>query len=413
MGHESCQECASVDAPLRQRRATPRALGASSRWRPRPGRPRGRLRPRSPSKLTVVLRRVRPRTIAGSVRLGPSTRTSSTRPIRSALRSAATRCTRSTSASSLACLTSSGTGLGKRSRLRPASRRVDERECAVEPNRVDQRQRLLEVVLGLAGESHDEIGTQRQIRNGVAQRVHEPEIAIAVVRATHCLQDARRAGLRWQVNVLADARALGHCRDDGRAEVLGMRAREPDPVDAVHGVARPQQLAELGVDVGTKVTTPGVDVLAEQRDLPDAGIGEPRDLGEDVPRPPTLLAAANSGDDAVRARGVASHRDLHPGLEASLAVDRKVRREVLVRPEPSTIDRVATRRDPVAEMRNRARPECDVDERIPLEDAFALRFGVAASDSDDEIGPLALHRAGIPQVARRAACPASRGWCTC
>ena len=177
-----------------------------------------------------------------------------------------------------------------------------------------------------------------------------------------------------------------------------MRAREPDPIDAVHGVARPQQLAELGVDVGTKVTTPGVDVLAEQRDLPDAGIRELRDLGEDVPWPPTLLTAANSGDDAVRARGVASHRNLHPGLEAPLAVDRKVRCEVLVRPEPSTIDRVATRRDPVAEMRNRARPESDIDERIPLEDAFALRFGVAASDSDDEIGPLALHRAGIPQV---------------
>ena len=39
-----------------------------------------------PQKLTVVFRRVRPRRIDGSVRLGPSTSTSSTRPTRSAFR---------------------------------------------------------------------------------------------------------------------------------------------------------------------------------------------------------------------------------------------------------------------------------------------------------------------------------------
>src|SRR5256885_416712 len=44
-----------------------------------------------PEKFTVVLRRVRPRSRFGSVRLGLSTRTRSSRPTRSALRPAATR----------------------------------------------------------------------------------------------------------------------------------------------------------------------------------------------------------------------------------------------------------------------------------------------------------------------------------
>src|SRR6266516_1661698 len=62
----------------------------------------------TPEKLTVVLRRVRPRSRLGSVRLGLSTRTSSTRPTRPALREAATCCTTSISRSMRSCFTSSG-----------------------------------------------------------------------------------------------------------------------------------------------------------------------------------------------------------------------------------------------------------------------------------------------------------------
>ena len=60
------------DAAERRRR---RALDAARR--------RSRPAAASPAKFTVVLRRVRPRRTDGSVRLGPSTSTSSTRPTRS------------------------------------------------------------------------------------------------------------------------------------------------------------------------------------------------------------------------------------------------------------------------------------------------------------------------------------------
>ena len=65
-----------------------------------------------PLKLTVVFRRVRPRSSAPSVRLGPSTSTSSMRPTRPALRAAAERWTTSIRRAIRSRLTSSGTWSG-------------------------------------------------------------------------------------------------------------------------------------------------------------------------------------------------------------------------------------------------------------------------------------------------------------
>ena len=149
----------------------------------------------------------------------------------------------------------------------------------------------------------------------VAQLADELEVALARVRAAHRLEDARRARLQRQVRVLADRRALGHRLDHRAAEVLRVRAREADALDPLDRVARAQQLAELGVDVGQQVAAPGVDVLAEQRQLAHALRGEVRDLGEHVAGAAADLAPAHRRDDAVGARRVAAHRDLHPRLE--------------------------------------------------------------------------------------------------
>ena len=70
----------------------------------------------------------------------------------------------------------------------------------------------------------------------------------------------------------------------------------------------------------------------------------------------------------------------------SLAVLRQVAGEVLVRAEPAAVDACATRADPLAEVRDRARPEGDVDLRVEVEDALLLRLGEAAADGDHEVG---------------------------
>src|SRR4051794_22858279 len=64
--------------------------------------------PASPSKLTALPCRVRPRSLVSSVRLVPSTNTSSVRPTKRWARSAARRCTTSTSRSIRSTLTGWG-----------------------------------------------------------------------------------------------------------------------------------------------------------------------------------------------------------------------------------------------------------------------------------------------------------------
>ena len=84
-----------------------------------------------------------------------------------------------------------------------------------------------------------------------------------------------------------------------------------------------------------------------------------------------------------------AHVELQPietcthAWNAPLAVLRQVAGEVrLGVAEAAARDAVAARADPVAEVRDRARPEGDVDVRVELEEPLALRLGVAAADGD-------------------------------
>ena len=200
--------------------------------------------------------------------------------------------------------------------------------------------------------------------------------------------------------MLADRRALGHRGDHGRAEVLRVRAGEADPLDPVDRVAGAQQLLERAADVAAV----GVDVLAEQRQLLHARAREALDLGQDLARPARDLAAAHRRHDAVRADRVAAHRDLHPGLEAALAVQRQPPREraLFGDPERAALDALAARAEPLAQVRDRARPEGDVHVRVEREQPLALRLGVAAADGDHLLRLALLQRARLGEVRGEA-----------
>ena len=117
---------------------------------------------------------------------------------------------------------------------------------------------------------------------------------------------------------------------------------------------------------------------------------------------PAHLAAAHGGHDAVGADRVAAHGDLNPRLERALALGGELRGEAaLVRgAERGTRDAEPSGAEPVAEMVDRARAEGDVDERITLEDAIALRLRVAAADCDHRVGVAHLEHLGVAEVGR-------------
>ena len=151
---------------------------------------------------------------------------------------------------------------------------------------------------------------------------------------------------------------------------------------------------------GREVSTPRVDVLAEERDLPDAVPRERFDLRDDLARSTALLPPPHRRHDAVGALRVAAHRHLHPRAEATLAMHRKRCRERVVGSESSPWNGVAACLDPLAEVRDRAGAERDVDERVQLEDPFALRLGIAAAHGDDEIGMPPLSRSRVAEIRR-------------
>src|SRR5262245_56427068 len=204
------------------------------------------------------------------------------------------------------------------------------------------------------------------------------------------------------MHVLTHVSALCHGCDHRLAKVLRVRAREADSLDSRHRVAGSQQLAELRSHCRGEIAAPRVHVLAEERDLSNSCRSEVADLSEDVARSSTLLAASDGRDDAVRALGVAAHRHLHPRLETPLPVKREIRGEVVVRTELPTLDGVTAGRDPVAEVRDRAGPERDVDEGVLLEDPLALRLRVTATHGNDDLGSVPLHRARVAEVRGEA-----------
>src|SRR3989449_3912199 len=93
---------------------------------------------------------------------------------------------------------------------------------------LDERQRLLEVVFGLAGEPDDDVGRERDPGYRPAQRRHHGEIARPVVAPQHPLEHARATALDRQVHVLAHGGRLPQGRDHTVREIRGIGRGETD-----------------------------------------------------------------------------------------------------------------------------------------------------------------------------------------
>ncbi len=105
---------------------------------------------------------------------------------------------------------------------------------------VGDLERALEVGVGLAREPDDDVGRDREVGNRGPGRAQPFEVARRGVAAVHARQRVVAARLQRQVQVLAHVRALGHRRDRLGAQILGVRRREADALDAVDRVERAQ-----------------------------------------------------------------------------------------------------------------------------------------------------------------------------
>ena len=178
-------------------------------WRRRS--PRGPARPArpAPAKFTVLLWRVRPRSRDGSVRDGPSTSTSMVRPTKRCARSVAWRWTASTRRSIRSRLTSGGSWSGSVAAVVP--RRGEKMNVKAESKRTSSTTSIVSSKSASVspGKPDDDVRAERAVRHALADHRHPVEVALAAVGAAHGLQDAARARLEREVDVLAHARQLG------------------------------------------------------------------------------------------------------------------------------------------------------------------------------------------------------------
>ena len=187
--------------------------------------------------------------------------------------------------------------------------RIDEREHLVVAHLVHEAVRVLEVLGGLAGESDDDVGGQRDVGYGVTQLRDKRAVMIARVAAVHGRKHRIRARLHGKVQRRHERAQRGEPADDLVVEVLRVAGGEPQALDA-RLVERVQHLGEARRAV--QVAPVGVHVLPQQRDLLHAGGHIALGLGHDVLQRPRLLASAHIRNDAVRAEVVAADGDGQP-----------------------------------------------------------------------------------------------------
>lgn len=95
-------------------------------------------------------------------------------------------------------------------------------------HRIEQRQRVLKLVVRLAAKAANKVARQRHVRHQRAYPIDQLQVRFARVTASHALQHRRVARLRGQMDVLANVRMRLHDVQHRVGKVLGMRRRETD-----------------------------------------------------------------------------------------------------------------------------------------------------------------------------------------
>ena len=166
-----------------------------------------------------------------------------------------------------------------------------------------------------------------------------------------------------------------------------------------------QQPAERRVAAVQALAMIGVDVLAEQRDLADAGLGEPLGLGDDLRNRPRNLGAARIGHDAEGAELVAAFLHGDEGRHAALA-DRRAAGRARRSNLSSTGNSVSTtlpcsaRAEQVGQPVIALRADHEIDRRRAAQDFLAFGLGDAAGDRDRQAA--SARRGVILQYAHAA-----------
>ena len=272
----------------------------------------------------------------------------------------------------------------------------DEGKAGIEAHFVNELHGLLEVLLGFAGKTDDEIRRQRNIRARRAELFHQRLVFEHGIASLHRRQDAVGTGLHRQMQVRDQFRHRPVGIDQALIHFAGMRGRVANAFDGRHGGQRLDQQRQIGRVTRRRVlgqfTAVGIDVLAEQRDFFDALRRQRRHLGQHVSEGSRNFVAARVRHDAVSAEFGAAFHHRHIGRRP---IDTATRQtvELLDLGERDVDFRLAAAAVAINQFGQpvqRLRPEDHIDIRRPRHDGVALLAGDAAADADQQPRPFPL-----------------------
>lgn len=169
-----------------------------------------------------------------------------------------------------------------------------------------------ELLVGLAGEAHDECGTEHRAVELLPGIAEDAPIQVHVARARHRAQDVRVGVLDRHVQVRHAGGRLGHRIDQPEDELAGVDVEHAKPAQCRYLLGdqadEPRQ-AVLDAEVGSVAD----GVLRDQDNLLDSSVDQLPDLAHHIERSLAGLAALDERDGAEGACVIAAVGDLDVG----------------------------------------------------------------------------------------------------
>ena len=166
----------------------------------------------------------------------------------------------------------------------------------IEPYLTKQAHGLLKLGLRLAAESNDYVCGERHVGDALPYTLDLSSVLVVRVSPAHDIQHGVVAGLKRKIDVLTHLFQPGHGVDYVVAHVVGVRRQKPYALKLINTIHGRQKVAQVWRP--RQVMAVGVHVLAQQRNLFDAPVGQQPGLPHDVFDGPADLSAPAVGDYA-------------------------------------------------------------------------------------------------------------------
>jgi len=175
----------------------------------------------------------------------------------------------------------------------------------------DEGERCGVVVFGFAGEAGDDVGADGGVRETVMNEFDAAGVVLGAIPAVHGGENAVGGGLQGHVEVLGHAVGPGEEIDEVLGNVEGLDGADAEALDGGFTEDAAEKIFKF--DARGQIAAVRAEVDATEDDFAVTRIAESPDfLGDGIGWEAAALAA-NEGDNAVRAAGVAAVLDLKRG----------------------------------------------------------------------------------------------------